>query len=1468
MEHAYSRFLIFLLALWGPGVGMAQNIVTMTSGTLYIDGCQHPSGTIYDNGGPSNNYSHHFEGYVVISTFAGVDITLSGAYHTEQGYDNITVYDGYDATGNILAGPLSGSNTLSVTSTTGYLTLKFRSDGSVNSSGFALSYSCNATATACTNRPYGLTVDSIADTWVALSWSAADPTGQFRLTVGGTPTTVTGTHHTLTGLTSATAYDLTLSSLADTSNLCCSLRRKIRTSCNPLSRADLPYAYGFEDASGSGSSHTIDGCWTATETYPSSASSCSGSYAVYSSLQDNTDLSILSLPEYVDPPEETMLGFWARCATDCRFGEVEVGVMTDPFDTTTFVPVTTVTVSDSVYAYYAASLAAYSGSGHYVAMRMRGRVQALYIDDVTLQLIPDCPAITALQVEAVTATSMAVSWTPVEVGTLTPVGFEVTATPVGGGTAVTQITTDNPAILSGLTPTTDYTVAVRTLCFGNTYGLWDSVSARTSAAFPGDCQQPLVVVAEVDYRTVTLRWSADSNSSAWDIAYKKSGAAAWQTVATGYLLNQYTFSNLEYGTQYDFRVTVLCTGGSMSTTVSATTLCRQSTFHYDDLYAPFVTCYTGTFNTPRTTVGVVDNGSSSSVSRHTVHFDRSETDSRTGDMLHTVPEGYCTSVRLGNWETGAQAESITYTYTVDTTDYNLMLLKYAAVLQDPNHSPDHQPRFSFNITDTNGNDVSACYSADFVSNASLGWHTAGANVLWKDWTTVGVDLDPLQGQTIHITLTSYDCERSGHYGYAYFVLDLSNKGMLSNSCTSDENVFYAPSGFAYRWYSAADSATTLSTSDSLHVYTAGTFYCDLSFVGAPNDAAHANCYFTMAAVSGERHPWARFTTALVDTASCTYTWVRMQNHSIITRDTAHTDSIGDRCESYRWLFDDGTSSTEINPRHAFTPGSHSVTLYAMLAGGQCIDTATQHFFISTPCLRRDTVSRTMCEGDTLRMFDTLLTSSGCYQLDSITPEDTLWVRTLYLTLRKASRDTVALWKCHSYTWQQNGLTYDSSGCYCDTLTNAVGCDSIVTLALTLTDNYDTTLYDTICNGETFSFGGTELDTEGYYVDSLRLENTRYCDSITRLYLTVNPTIHIHLYDTLYDGDTVLFEGTACMQAGDYDYHDLNRMGCDSLRTLHLAVRRLVRDRRIDTICEGGSYLFGDWVLTEAGSYRDTLFANAYPTPDTLRTLTLVVVPLPQVSLSSSYTCGNEGHYDLTAFSSVPFLHWSAQPGDTALDRQADYPSVAVNPTDTTVYYATADYRSRPLCPVTDSLVVVPLQLVTAHIGARPTSLTADRRTVTAFDQSDGFVRQREWYVWYDEEASFFYGNDDSIGLTVPDYVDAMGLTLTVASDFCTDTDQLMIPIVSGGLFFPNVITPDEATNKQFCAYGSHVTEYELWIFDRQGDLMFHTTDINACWDGTHKGHECQRAAYAYKCRYKLATSDESLLQIGTVTILK
>ena len=105
--------------------------------------------------------------------------------------------------------------------------------------------------------------------------------------------------------------------------------------------------------------------------------------------------------------------------------------------------------------------------------------------------------------------------------------------------------------------------------------------------------------------------------------------------------------------------------------------------------------------------------------------------------------------------------------------------------------------------------------------------------------------------------------------------------------------------------------------------------------------------------------------------------------------------------------------------------------------------------------------------------------------------------------------------CKSYTL--NGQTYNTSGVYTQTLTNAAGCDSIITLNLTINASSSTTIATSICAGQSFN-GHT---ANGLYTDTLVAANG--CDSIITLQLAVlpKPSPNLGVDASLCVGDSLL-----------------------------------------------------------------------------------------------------------------------------------------------------------------------------------------------------------------------------------------------------------------------------------------------------------------------------------------------------------
>src|SRR4029079_9322637 len=133
--------------------------------------------------------------------------------------------------------------------------------------------------------------------------------------------------------------------------------------------------------------------------------------------------------------------------------------------------------------------------------------------------------------------------------------------------------------------------------------------------------------------------------------------------------------------------------------------------------------------------------------------------------------------------------------------------------------------------------------------------------------------------------------------------------------------------------------------------------------------------------------------------------------------------------------------------------------------------------------------------------------------------------------------------CSSYKW--NCQDYTASGIYTQTFINAGGCDSIVTLDLTIQNsNLLTTVNATACGS--YIWKGQTLTSSGVYKDTIA---TNGCDSIVTLQLEIRPIPFSTVNKTICQGQS--FEGHTT--SGIYNDTLIAANGCDSIRKLQLTV---------------------------------------------------------------------------------------------------------------------------------------------------------------------------------------------------------------------------------------------------------------------------------------------------------------------------
>lgn len=413
------------------------------------------------------------------------------------------------------------------------------------------------------------------------------------------------------------------------------------------------------------------------------------------------------------------------------------------------------------------------------------------------------------------------------------------------------------------------------------------------------------------------------------------------------------------------------------------------------LYTDRCTPYYGNFHHPYAHEGFVYYHDDARMSRHWLCTDTAERDRVVGAALRTIPEGETASVRLGNDVVGGEAEGIRYSLTVDTARADMLILKYAGVMQNSSHRPEQQPRFRIELLDEGmqGMEPAGCHSYDFIASSELGWNVYGEYdedsvwnevTLWKDWTTVGIDLSPYHGERVHLRLTTFDCSEGGHYGYAYYTLGCAKKRLEFLSCTMDDsNRVAAPEGFNYRWWRDDAPEVTVSTSRETTLPADNeTYHCTMAFIG------DTGCTVTMDVRSRMVAPEARFDFE-VGYDSCRRT-ITFHNRSHLVGDTTYRGAYTE------WLFDDGTTSMLDHPvRQWDDTGSHVVTLVSGLGAlGGCFDTVsdTLRFLYSY-----DTVAAIICAGSPYHFHGTLLASGGTHTLPPLCDS----VHTLHLTVLPA-----------------------------------------------------------------------------------------------------------------------------------------------------------------------------------------------------------------------------------------------------------------------------------------------------------------------------------------------------------------------------------------------------------------------------------------------------------------------------------
>ena len=679
-----------------------------------------------------------------------------------------------------------------------------------------------------------------------------------------------------------------------------------------------------------------------------------------------------------------------------------------------------------------------------------------------------------------------------------------------------------------------------------------AVAARCATEFSTPCLNPRVVSSFEN--GILLDWDDDVHNR-WVIRYGTSRTHLDQKIYTSH--HPFRLAGLPEGTTVYYHVSYL------DSTLAPNNQCVRSytppcnpfarqCVEYDHIYG----CHTKAYisrqrNQPFLTPSVENHGQFSPNSFHTVVTSRTFDIRCTnpGDTLWTIPRGETSVVRLGSWSPTPDmwAGGIRYQYHVDANVNNLLILKYAVAAEYIGHNSADAPSFRLEIKDEYGRLINPqCYSTLLipVNPDDPSWRRGTGLYLWRDWTSLAIDLTPLDGRNILIELSVQNCNTATHAVYAYYTLKCGNSNIRTSTCGDNvSTTFRVAEGFRYEWFRDDAPSDILSTVDSLHVDVPGIYHCRMSFTGQD---ATAQCQFTSTAVASTRYPMADFAVEETDSSDCIMRY-RFVNHSRITLDADHARPIDQPCEQYEWIVDDRDHYNSIDLALTLpTLRTHKVQLVARLADGLCTDTMTRFVYHDDLCPPDIDRYDTICEGDTLLFHGQPLTVAGTYD------HGTAPVEHLHLVVRSSVETFRSVESCDSI-WL-NGHVYRSSQQLRIPLTDNHGCDSFDIVSLTIHPTVDLLLLDTCVEnalprrveGVTFSHA---------VADSVLLVPTESgCDSRLHYSLHVWPNVVVHIDTTICRHDLPFrWQSLTFRDAGtqSFRFAAMESHGADS--TVHLTV---------------------------------------------------------------------------------------------------------------------------------------------------------------------------------------------------------------------------------------------------------------------------------------------------------------------------
>jgi len=277
----------------------------------------------------------------------------------------------------------------------------------------------------------------------------------------------------------------------------------------------------------------------------------------------------------------------------------------------------------------------------------------------------------------------------------------------------------------------------------------------------------------------------------------------------------------------------------------------------------------------------------------------------------------------------------------------------------------------------------------------------------------------------------------------------------------------------------------------------------------------------------------------------------------------------------------------------------------------------------------------------------------------------------------------------------------------------------------------------------------------------------------------------------------------------------------------ITVNPIVSSTSSISICQGDSFLVGGVYYSSTGSYSETLTSSFGC--DSIATINLTVNPVVSSNVNLAVCSGDsmliQGDY-YTDAGSYSFNFTSSLGCDSIVTY-----NLSVNP------LPTISILGGGLINLGESvnLTVIPISASFSYFWSPSSGLSC-----VSCAQPIASPSESTWYF----------------------------VTVTNANG-CQATDSIFVEVdPSSSLYIPNIFSPnDDGNNDVYLVRGKGISLFLLQIYNRWGQLVFESNDIENGWDGTKDGNPFNQGVFVYKITATMS-SGKKINETGNVTLIR